>query len=135
MKFISWNVNGIRAVLGKGFLDFVKKEKPDLLSLQEVKAEPAQVDLKIPGYEIFWNPATKKRGYAGTAILSSAKPLRTFVELGMKQHDGEGRVITAEFKNFYFITAYFPNSKDDLSRIPFKVKFNDAILKYVKKLE
>lgn len=135
MKLISWNVNGIRAVLNKGFLEFIKKEKPDIVGLQEIKAEASQVNLEIPAYEVLWNPAAKKKGYAGTAILTKTKPLSVISEMGSKKHDGEGRVLAAEYKDFYFVNVYVPNSKRDLSRLSYRQDWDADFLAYLKKLE
>lgn len=157
MKLISWNVNGIRAVLKKGFSDFLKKEKPDILALQEIKiCEKARLkELEIfktafNGYDIFWNSA-ERPGYSGTATLvasskapSTLKPRRTsksykvhkvFTGVGITEFDKEGRTQTLEFDKFYFVNAYFPNANHELSRLNFKLKFNNALLKYLKKLE
>jgi len=134
MKIISWNVNGIRACLNKGFLDFVKKENPDIICLQEIKAHPEQVDIKLTDYEHhFWNPAERK-GYSGTAIFSKIKPIS--IKYGMGLLDEEGRVITLEFEDHYLITVYTPNSKRDLSRLDFRYKeWDKHFLKYVNDLK
>ncbi len=134
MKLISWNVNGIRSVLKKGFLDFLKTEKPDILCLQEVKARSEQVDLQIPGYQVYWN-AAKRPGYSGTAILTRLKPLNLLNDMNSAEHDGEGRVMTLELKNFFLVNVYVPNSKRDLSRLDYRQKWDADFLKYLKKLE
>jgi len=145
MKIISWNVNGIRAVERKGlFAPFIKKYQPDILCLQETKAEQAQSPIDMPDYEEFWNSASRK-GYSGTAIFTKEKPLsvannipKKFKLKGDKYGDPniEGRVITAEFKNFYVVSVYTPNAKDDLSRIPLRYKqWDPAFLAYIKELE
>lgn len=135
MKLISWNVNGIRAVLNKGFLDFVKTESPDILCAQETKAHPDQVDLVLDDYKYhFWNSAEKK-GYSGTAIFSKIKPLSESYGLGIEEHDKEGRVITLEFKDFYLITVYAPNSKRGLERLEYRRVWDKEFLSYAKKLE
>ena len=135
-KIISWNVNGIRAVLKKGFLDFMKKEKPDILCVQETKAHPEQVDLTLSDYPYqYWNSAEKK-GYSGTAIFSKVEPLSINYDMGIKKHDLEGRVITAEFKDYFLVTVYTPNSKRELLRLDYRQKEWDVdFLKYLKKLE
>ncbi len=148
MKLISWNVNGIRAVHNKGlFLSFIEKHKPDILCLQETKAMQGQAEIDLPEYEEYWNSATKK-GYSGTAIFTKAKPLGVllgFPEDICKKYtlkdkygdpNSEGRVIAAEFKDFYIVTVYTPNSKDDLSRLPLRHKgWDPAFLEYCKQLE
>ncbi|MGH1362475.1 MAG: exodeoxyribonuclease III [Calditrichia bacterium] len=135
MKLISWNVNGIRAVLKKGFLDFVAKEKPDILCLQEVKAMKEQVELELPGYEQFWNSAVKK-GYSGVAIFSRITPLSVQNGLGIEEHDQEGRVLTLEFEDYYVVNVYTPNSKRELLRLQYRTEEWDvAFLNHVKSLE
>jgi exodeoxyribonuclease III len=135
MKIVSWNVNGIRSVLKQGFLDFVKKHKPDILCLQETKAPAAQVDIALPEYQHFWNCA-KKVGYSGTAIFTKIKPISVKDGINISKHDTEGRVQTAEFKDFYLVNVYVPNSKRTLARLPYRVKEWDVdFLKYLKKLE
>ncbi len=137
MKFISWNVNGIRAVLNKGFLEFVAKENPDFLCLQETKAtrEQANLDMMLPEYSHYWNSAEKK-GYSGTAIFSKARPVTVTYGLGIEKHDHEGRVITAEYDDFYLVNVYTPNSKQALERLPYRHKEWDVdFLAHLKKLE
>ena len=136
MKIISWNVNGIRAVLKKGFLDFIDNINPDIICIQETKAQPEQVDLELEKYPYkFWNSATKK-GYSGTAIFSKVEPLKVTNDLSIKKHDDEGRVICFELKNYYLVTVYTPNSKRDLSRLNYRHNEWDVdFLKYLKKLE
>ncbi|MBI64897.1 MAG: exodeoxyribonuclease III [Candidatus Marinimicrobia bacterium] len=136
MKIISFNVNGIRAVIKKGFYNFVNEHKPDILCLQEIKAMKEQVDLQLPFYPYhYWNSAEKK-GYSGTAIFSKIKPLNYFYGLGIKKHDHEGRVITLEFKDYYLVTVYTPNSKRELLRLDYRQKEWDVdFLKYLKNLE
>jgi len=134
MKLISWNVNGIRAVLKKDFLKFVQKEKPDVLCLQEIKAHPDQVDSILEDYQQYWNDANKK-GYAGTAIFTKKKPLSVTYDLGIKEHDKEGRVITIEFPKFYLVNVYTPNAQRELKRLKYRQKWNKDFLKYLKKLE
>lgn len=148
MKIISWNLNGIRAVHKKGlFLPFIEKYKPDILGLQETKAEQKQSEVDLPEYEEYWNSAVKK-GYSGTAVFTKTKPLSValgFPEKIVKKHTlvdkygdphTEGRIITAEYKDFYFVTVYTPNAKDDLSRIPLRHKgWDPAFLEYMKELD
>jgi len=134
MKIISWNVNGIRAVMKKGFHDFAKKENPDILCLQETKAHPDQVDKLMHDYEYhYWNTA-KKKGYSGTAIFSKIKPIS--VIFGDEQlNDEEGRVIVAEFEDFYLVTVYTPNSKPQLERLKYRQEWDKKFLEFMKKLE
>ena len=136
MKLISWNVNGIRAVIKKGFYDFVETYNPDILCIQETKAHPEQVDLTLTDYPYqYWNSAEKK-GYSGTAIFSKVEPLSIDYDMGIKKHDLEGRVITAEFKDYFLVTVYTPNSKRELLRLDYRQKEWDVdFLKYLKKLE
>jgi len=136
MKIVSWNVNGIRAVLKKGFLDFLDEVNPDIICLQETKAHPEQVELNLEQYPYkFWNSAEKK-GYSGTAIFSKIKPISIINNLNIEKHDTEGRVICFEMKNYYLITVYTPNSKRDLSRLDYRANEWDVdFLTYLKKLE
>ena len=135
MKIISWNVNGIRAVLNKGFMDFVNLEKPDILCIQETKAHPDQVDLNLFDYKYhFWNSAEKK-GYSGTAVFSKVKPLDVVMGMAIEEHDNEGRVISLEFDDFYLVNVYTPNSKRELLRLEYRQKWDDDFLKFIKKLE
>ena len=135
MKIISWNVNGIRAILKKGFREFVKKEKPDILCIQETKAHPDQVDKMLSKYEHhFWNSAEKK-GYSGTAIFSKYEPISIKYGIGKKEHDNEGRVITLELDKFYLVNVYTPNSGQELKRLEYRIKWNKDFLAYIKKLE
>lgn len=135
MKLISWNVNGIRAILKKGFLEFVAAQNPDVLCLQETKANPDQVEFALPGYHAYWNSAHRP-GYSGTLILSKTKPLKVLNHIRIEKHDSEGRVITAEYPNFFLVNVYVPNSKRDLSRLKYRAEEWDVdFLKYLKKLE
>jgi exodeoxyribonuclease III len=135
MKLISWNVNGIRAVLKKGFEKSVDSFSPDILCLQETKAHPDQVDKLLSEFEHhYWNSAEKK-GYSGTAIFSKVKPISVFYGMGVGEHDKEGRVITLEFEKFYLITVYVPNSQRGLVRLRYRSKWDKDFLKYLKKLE
>lgn len=134
MKFISWNVNGIRACMGKGFMDFFNTIDADIFCLQETKMQEGQLILDLPGYHQYWNYAEKK-GYSGTALFTKEEPLSVTYGLGIEEHDKEGRVITAEYADFYFITVYVPNSQDELKRLDYRMKWEDDFLQYVKKLE
>lgn len=136
MKFISWNVNGIRAVLKKGFADFIEAEQPDVICLQETKAAPDQVLVPqaLASYGSFWNIAERK-GYSGTAMFTKAKPIQVTFGLGMAEHDREGRVITAEFADFFLVNVYVPNSKRDLTRLPYRQQWDRDFLAYVQRLE
>lgn len=135
VKLISWNVNGIRAALKKGFLPFLKKENPDILCLQETKARDTDVDLNPPGYFVYWN-AAQKAGYSGTAAFSKTKPVRVSCGIDIPKHDQEGRVLTLEYKDYFVANVYTPNSKRDLSRLDYRANEWDVdFLKYAKKLE
>ena len=136
MKLVSWNVNGLRAVLRKGFLlDYLKQESPDALCIQETKACPDDLEQSWPKpYVLYWNVA-KKKGYAGTAILTKIPPLSVSCGIGAAQHDQEGRVLTAEFKDFYLVNVYVPNSQRELTRLAYRQKWDRAFLRYLRKLE
>ena len=135
MKFISWNVNGIRAVIKKGFYDFINEYNPDIICLQETKAHKEQVDLQLDNYPYqYWNSAIKK-GYSSTAIFSKIKPVDVFNDMNIKKHDSEGRVITMELDNYYLVTVYTPNSKRELIRLSYRQEWDKDFLKYVKNLE
>ena len=134
MKFISWNVNGIRACMGKGFLDFFKETDADIFCLQETKLQAGQIDLELPGYHQYWNYAEKK-GYSGTAIFAKEEALKVTYGIGVEEHDHEGRVITLEYTDFYFVTVYTPNSQNELARLDYRMKWEDDFLAYLKKLE
>ncbi|MCH5256607.1 MAG: exodeoxyribonuclease III [Lachnospiraceae bacterium] len=134
MKLISWNVNGLRACVGKGFQDFFNAEDADIFCLQETKLQAGQIDLDLPGYYQYWNYAEKK-GYSGTAIFTKEEPLSVTYGMGIEEHDHEGRVITLEFPEFYMITVYTPNSKDGLLRLDYRMQWEDDFLAYIKKLE
>ena len=134
MKLISWNVNGLRACMGKGFLDFVAAENPDMLCLQETKMQQGQADVPVDGYHEYWCSAEKK-GYSGTALFTKTEPLTVSYNLGIDEHDHEGRVITAEYPEFYLVTVYVPNSQDGLKRLDYRMQWEDAFLAYVKKLD
>src|SRR3989338_961953 len=135
MKLLSWNVNGLRAVLKKDFLPFVDTEDLDILCLQEIKAEWEQVGKILPKYEHqYWNSAQKK-GYSGTAIFSKIKPLSVNYGLGIEEHDMEGRVIALEFDTFFVITVYTPNSGEELKRLHYRQKWDIQFLKYIQRLD
>ena len=133
-KLISWNVNGLRACVTKGFLDYFKEADADVFCLQETKLQEGQIDLDLPGYHQYWNYAEKK-GYSGTAMFTKEEPLSVTYGIGAEEHDKEGRVITAEFEDYYVVTCYTPNSQDGLARLPYRRGWNAAFLAYLKKLE
>ena len=134
MKFISWNVNGIRACCDKGFRDAFKSLDADFFCLQETKMQEGQLDLSFDGYQSFWNYAQKK-GYSGTAIFTRHQPLQVTYGLGLEEHDQEGRVITLEMENFYLITVYTPNSQDGLKRLDYRMTWEDEFRAYLKRLD
>lgn len=134
MKLISWNVNGIRACVSKGFLDFFREVDADIFCIQESKMQEGQLELDLPGYHQYWNYAEKK-GYSGTAIFTKKEPLSVAYGIGIEEHDREGRVITLEFENFYMVTVYTPNSQNELARLDYRMTWEDAFLAYLKKLE
>lgn len=134
MKFISWNVNGLRACVGKGFLDFFKEVDADIFCLQETKLQEGQIDLDLEGYHQYWNYAEKK-GYSGTAIFTKEKPLNIIYGIDIEEHDKEGRVITLEFDKFYFLTVYTPNSQSELKRLEYRMKWEDDFRDYLLKLD
>ena len=133
LKFVSWNVNGLRAVAGKGFADVFASLDADFFCLQETKLQAGQLDLSFPGYQSFWNYAEKK-GYSGTAIFTKHPPLSVFYGLGVPEHDREGRVITLEYRDFYLVTVYTPNSQDELRRLSYRQDWEDAFRAYVCRL-
>lgn len=134
MKLISWNVNGLRAAMGKGFLDFFQEVDADVVCLQETKLQPHQIELELPGYEIFWNSAVKK-GYSGTAVFTRIPPLKVTYGIGRPEHDTEGRVITAEFADFYLVNCYTPNAQQGLARIGYRMEWEDAFRAYLQGLD
>ena len=134
MKFISWNVNGLRACKEKGFLDFFKEIDADIFCVQETKLQEGQIELELPAYHQYWNYAEKK-GYSGTAIFTKEKPLSVSYGIGIPEHDTEGRVITLEYPDFYFVTCYTPNSQTELKRLTYRMKWEDDFLAYLKNLE
>lgn len=134
MKFISWNVNGLRACTGKGFEDSFRQLDADFFCLQETKMQAGQLDLQFPGYTSYWNYAEKK-GYSGTAIYTRHTPLAVTYGIGIDEHDHEGRVITLEMDDFYLVTCYTPNSQDGLRRLDYRMKWEADFLDYIKKLD
>lgn len=131
MKLISWNVNGLRACVQKGFLEYFKEADADFFCIQESKLQAGQIELELPeGYEAYWNYAEKK-GYSGTAIFTKHKPLNVTYGIGIEEHDKEGRVITLEYDNFYLVTCYTPNSQNALLRLPYRMQWEDAFLAYL----
>ena len=133
-KLISWNVNGLRACMGKGFLDFFNGIGADAVCLQETKMQPHQLELELPGYVQFWNSAEKK-GYSGTAIFTKHQPLAVTYGIGMPEHDTEGRVITCEYEHFYLVTVYTPNAQQGLARIDYRMAWEDAFRDYLLELD
>ena len=134
MRFISWNVNGLRACYGKGFSDAFTSLDADIFCLQETKIQAGQLNLEFEGYESYWNYAEKK-GYSGTAIYTRLKPINVNYGMGIDEHDHEGRLITLEFEDFFFITAYVPNSQDGLRRLDYRMRWEDDFLAYLKALD
>ncbi len=134
MRFISWNVNGLRACLQKGFLDFFNQADADFFCLQETKLQPDQISLELPGYEQFWNSAEKK-GYSGTAIFTKHAPLTVRYGIGVEELDHEGRLITLEYPAFYLVTCYTPNAQDGLNRLDFRMQWEDAFRNYLQGLD
>lgn len=135
VKLISWNVNGLRAILRRNFLDYLAQESPDILCLQETRAHPDEVEALWPSaYATFWNPAQKK-GYSGTALFTLRRPLQVTRGIGVTAHDSEGRVLTAEFDGFFLVNVYVPNSRRELTRLPYRQQWDRAFLRYLRKLE
>lgn len=130
LKFISWNVNGLRAVVGKNFMDSFKSLDADFFCLQETKLQAGQIELDLPGYKQFWNYAEKK-GYSGTAVFTKHEPLSVKLGMGIAEHDTEGRVITLEYKDFYLVTVYTPNSQTELRRLDYRMKWEDDFKKFL----
>lgn len=133
-KLISWNVNGLRACVTKGFLDFFNETDADVFCIQESKLQEGQIDLELEGYYQYWNYAEKK-GYSGTAMFCKEKPISVAYGIGIDEHDHEGRVITAEFENYYVVTCYTPNSQNELKRLDYRMKWEDDFKAYLKSLE
>lgn len=133
-KFISWNVNGLRAAVTKGFLDYFREADADVFCIQESKLQEGQIDLDLPGYYDYWNYAIKK-GYSGVAIFTKEKPISVTYGIGIEEHDTEGRVVTAEYEQYYLLTVYTPNSQRELTRLSYRMTWEDAFLAYIKELE
>ena len=133
-KMISWNVNGLRACVQKGFLEYFKEADADIFCIQESKLQEGQIELPLEGYHQYWNYA-KKKGYSGTAVFSKEEPLSVTYGIGIEEHDQEGRVITLEFATYYLVTVYPPNSQNELARLPYRMEWEDAFLAYLKGLE
>ena len=134
MRFISWNVHGLRACVGKNFMEYFNEADADIFCVQETKMQEGQLTLDTKGYSQYWNYAEKK-GYSGTAVFTKKEPLSVNYGIGVEEHDHEGRVITLEFENFYFITVYVPNSQDGLKRLDYRMRWEDAFLSYIKELD
>ena len=134
MKLISWNVNGLRAAVTKGFMESFNELDADIFCLQETKLQPEQISLELPGYEQYWNSAVKK-GYSGTAVFTRIKPLSVTNGIGIEEHDQEGRVITAEYENFYLVCCYTPNSQRELARLEYRMTWEDAFRNYLLELD
>ena len=133
-KLISWNVNGLRACVTKGFLDFFKEIDADVFCIQETKLQQGQIELDLTGYHQYWNYAEKK-GYSGTAMFTKDEPINVQYGIGIEEHDSEGRVITAEFEDYFVVTCYTPNSQNELRRLDYRMTWEDAFLAYLKSLE
>ena len=134
MKLISWNVNGLRACVQKGFLDYFHEADADFFCIQESKLQEGQISLDLPGFHQYWNYAQKK-GYSGTAIFTQQEPLSVRYGIGIDEHDTEGRVITLEYDTFYLVTCYTPNSQNELARLPYRMQWEDDFLSYLKGLD
>lgn len=134
MKFISWNVNGLRACVQKGFLDYFHSVDADFFCIQESKLQEGQIALDLPGYHQYWNYAEKK-GYSGTAVFAKKEPVSVSYGIGIEEHDREGRVITLEYDSFYLLTCYTPNSQNELARLPYRMTWEDDFLAYLKSLD
>lgn len=134
MKLVSWNVNGLRAAVTKGFMDSFNELDADIFCLQETKLQPEQIQMELPGYEQFWNSAVKK-GYSGTAVFTRIKPLSVTNGIGIEEHDQEGRVITAEYDTFYLVCCYTPNSQRELARLEYRMTWEDAFRNYLLALD
>jgi len=134
MKLVTWNVNGLRACLNKGFMDFFNEINADIFCVQETKMQEVQIDLEIIGYKEFWNSAEKK-GYSGTAVFSKIEPVNVTYDIGIEEHDKEGRVITLEYDNFFLVNCYTPNSQRELARLSYRMKWEDDFREYIKGLD
>lgn len=133
-KLISWNVNGLRACVGKGFPEYFRETDADIFCIQETKLQKGQIELDLPGYHQYWNYAEKK-GYSGTAMFTKEEPLSVTLGIGIEEHDREGRVITAEFEDYYVVTCYTPNSQNELRRLDYRMTWEDAFLEYLRSLD
>ena len=133
MRLVSWNVNGLRAVMGKNFMEFFNEIDADIFCLQETKLQEGQIEMDLPGYYQYWN-YTEKKGYSGTAIFTKKEPVSVSYGIGIDEHDHEGRVITLEFDDFYMVTVYTPNSQDELRRLEYRMKWEDDFREYLLKL-
>ncbi len=134
MRLVSWNVNGLRAAVGKGFMDYFRTVDADIFSVQEIKLQAGQIDLDLPGYKQYWNYAVKK-GYSGTAVFSKREPLAVSYGIGIDRHDQEGRVITAEYPEFYLVNVYTPNSQRELARLDYRMEWEDDFKQFLKDLD
>ena len=134
MKLVSWNVNGLRACVRKGFLDYFETVDADIFCVQETKLQEGQIDLQLKGYAQYWNYAVKK-GYSGTAVFTKEKPLSVKYGVGDSEHEEEGRILTLEFEQFYLVNVYAPNAQRDLARLPFRLEWEEAMRAYLKKLD
>ena len=134
MRAVSWNVNGLRACVGKGFVEIFRNLDADFFALQETKMQEGQLNLELPGYHQYWNYAVKK-GYSGTAVFAKEEPVRVTYGIGIEEHDQEGRVITLEYPEFYFITCYTPNSQNELKRLDYRMRWEDDFRNYLKELD
>lgn len=134
MKLISWNVNGLRAVMKKNFYEFVKEAAPDVLCIQETKMQEGQAEVELPGYHKYWCSAEKK-GYSGTLTLTKEEPLNVTYNMGVDKHDNEGRIVNCEFPDFFLVNVYVPNSQNELARLDYRMEWEDDFLRYVKELE
>ncbi|MCI9163273.1 MAG: exodeoxyribonuclease III [Lachnospiraceae bacterium] len=133
-KLYSWNVNGLRACMGKGFMEFLTREDPDVLCLQETKMQPEQAEFEFPGYEVYWNSAVKK-GYSGTAVLTKERPLAVFYDLGTDRHNTEGRTLTLEYPDYFLVNVYVPNSQNGLARLGYRMEWEDDFCTYLGSLK
>ena len=134
MRFISWNVNGLRACIGKGFYEFAEACGADIIALQETKMQPGQAEVELAGYRQYWNSAQKK-GYSGTLVFSKFEPLGEEYRLGLAEHDAEGRMVALEYPEFYFVNVYVPNAQDGLARIDFRLEWEDSLREYLRRLD
>lgn len=135
IKLVSWNVNGLRACVGKGFGDFLESESPDVVCLQETKMLPEQADFAFPGYQPYWNSCKARKGYSGTAVFTKIQPVQVSYGIGVEEFDQEGRVICAEFPGYFLVTVYTPNSQRGLERLGFRMAFEDAFREYLQRLQ